>query len=125
MEIKYLYRFDDILKYHYSSVVENPVDYSVSLFLSKYSVIKKTPKGVRIDNYTEKGRFVNLSSKKKFACVTEKEALEQFLYRKKKQLGHLSAKIRQVEASIELAQQCLNGIARRNESMRIKSLRHL
>lgn len=64
-----------------------------------YKIIKKTSCGVRIDDYSEKGRFVNLQSNKKFGCLTKEDALQSFVARKKRQAGILQHQLnRAIEA---------------------------
>ncbi len=54
-----------------------------------YEIIAYTPCGVRINNYTNKGRFVNLRAVKQWASPTMQEAVDQLRYRKVAQVRHL------------------------------------
>jgi hypothetical protein len=55
----------------------------------EFDIIKHTPKGAWIDNFGTP-KFVNLHANKKFACITEKEALISFIRRKQKYLELMS-----------------------------------
>lgn len=108
-DAEYFYRYTDD---RYSNGVDQFDDplpgYNLRLLLSQYRVIKRTPKGAWINNYGEK-KFVLLTARKRYACPTKEEALECFIFRKKRQLSILSSKVRQVEQAIELAGHGVDG----------------
>ena len=67
--------------------------------LEQYRVVKVTRCGVRLCN----GRFVNLSSRKRFACPTKADAVVSFKARKQRQLFILGAKVSRVEEALAIA----------------------
>ena len=104
------YRYEDVRYSNGMDMFDNPnPGYSLRVQLSQYPVIKYTPKGAWINVYGDK-KFVLLSAKKRYACPTKEEALECFMYRKKRQLSILNAKVRQVEHAIQLATNGVDGI---------------
>lgn len=72
------------------------------LLKSEFPIIKWTNCGAWIDVYGRR-RFVNLQSKKKYACFTVEEALESFHARKKRQIRILKAQLAQAEAALKLS----------------------
>ena len=58
----------------------------------KYEIVRETRCGVWIKN-GRKEKFVNLNARKKWACETEKEALEQFKHRKLRQIQILNGQL--------------------------------
>ena len=75
------------------------------IYLHDYDVTKVTDKGVWIRAFCEeKGKFVLLSGKKRYAHPTEEEALTAFIYRKKSQLGYLRGNVQHVESVIRQAE---------------------
>jgi len=86
------YRYNDMV---YAEIDEWGEAYGrgrIEVNLYEYKVIKKTPKGVWLDNYGFK-KFVLKDARKRFACPTKQEALESFIARKKKQLKILKAQM--------------------------------
>jgi len=73
----------------------------------KYEVIKKTKCGVWIalNLYAGRKRFVNLSSVKKYAYPTMKEARQGYLHRKQAQVRILSQRLRAAEIALEMAKE--------------------
>ena len=94
------YRFQET--YYASSLDEfdNPIPDSgtVRLHLLKFDVEKTTPKGVRLAG----GRWVNESSRKRYACPSIEEARQSFLARKRAEIKHLLARVRKVEKALGL-----------------------
>jgi hypothetical protein len=83
---------------------DNPVGPGhVEVYVHEHDVIKHTPKGVWLNAYGEK-KFVRRDARKRFACPTKEEALESFVARKKRQIGILSAQLRNAEDAIHKAQ---------------------
>ena len=108
-----LYRYEDIQYAPSLDEWDNPVGRGhTDVYLRSYKVIKETPKGFWIDMdmdglaLTERPnkKFVLARAKKKFACQTEEEAMESFLYRKMRQLDILKEKQRQVDSAIRRAE---------------------
>ena len=84
-------------------------DRSGVVLLRHYWVRKTTPAGVWIDmgggtwkdgKWKPHLKFVNLGSRKRFACPTEEEAKESFFARKDRQLGILRAQAKNVEQAV-------------------------
>jgi hypothetical protein len=73
----------------------------LSLVLNKFPIRKQTPCGVQIDVFGRR-RFVNLGSKKRYACPTEAEALESYRARKRRQIGILRYRLAEAEAALQL-----------------------
>lgn len=69
---------------------------------SKFPVVKTTAKGVWIDFYGTR-KFINLSSRKKFACETKEQAMESFKARKASQIKILSAQLEQAKKQLSIA----------------------
>jgi len=102
-----LYRYDYYLECEFSE--DYYVEPNVRLKCRKYTIIKKTKCGVWIEQYGRKGKkFVNLLKRKKFACETPQEALEQFLHRKQRQQCILEEQLKHIKISINLAKNELN-----------------
>lgn len=76
----------------------------VKLRVDKYQVINVTPKGytIALKGWPQVKRFVNSSSKKKFACVTIEEAEKCFLARKRRETAILSARLDHIEKAVKL-----------------------
>lgn len=69
----------------------------------QYNVIRVTPKGVWLDIGCGEEKFVLRAARKKFACLTEAEAMESFIARKKRQLKILKNQAKHVEEVLKLA----------------------
>ena len=96
------HRYEDV-RYASSSYDEFGEPYGrgrLSVEHRTYRVEKITPCGVRLDN----GRFVNASSRKKFACATEQEAMESFKARKRRQASIYAARLNDAEEALRIAE---------------------
>lgn len=83
---------------------DNPVGPGrIEVYVSKYPVMKHTPKGVWLDIYDQK-KFVLRDARKRYACPTMEEALESFVARKKRQIRILSTRLRHAEDAIMKAE---------------------
>ena len=90
------YRYED--KRHCSIDEFDDINGSyVKIYLLQYDVIKKTPKGVWISysldfngNYK---KFILLTARKKYANSTKEKALNDYLYRKKRQVQILKSRL--------------------------------
>jgi hypothetical protein len=98
--VTYFYRYVDV---QYASL---PDEYGErrgvgrpEVELEQYQVVKVTRCGVRLCN----GRFVNLSSRKRFACPTKADALVSFKARKQRQLSILLTQVSRVEEALAIA----------------------
>lgn len=76
-------------------------EHRLQLIKESFPVIKYTNCGVWIDVYGRK-RFVNLGARKKYACLTEQEALESYHARKKRQVRILKLRLAEAEAALTL-----------------------
>jgi hypothetical protein len=98
--VKNVYRYDYFLvstgdeEYGYHS--------EVRLNLSIYKIIKNTPCGVWIDNSPLPNKFINLKSKKQFACLTRSDAAKQFIKRKQVQKRILLSTIQDIDIALSL-----------------------
>lgn len=82
---------------------------NVSLKLEEWDVVKETPKGYWIRQNIEPfwasdDMWVSKTSRKRFAYPTKEEALESFLIRKRKYLGHLERNLTNTKRLIQLAE---------------------
>jgi hypothetical protein len=80
----------------------SPTTIEVHLVLEEYPVIRRTPKGVWVDDLVRE-RFVLLSAVKKFAYPTKEEALESFKARKGRYIRILKNRLERAEAALSLA----------------------
>jgi hypothetical protein len=87
-----LYRYD-------GSVFDN----HCRLFLTKYQVLRKTPRGVWIDTYGQE-KFVLLDAHKRYVCPTPEEAMVSFIARKKRQIRILTMQLARAKIALETAQ---------------------
>ena len=85
--------------YRYNSVLYS--ESRIYIFETEYAVLSHTPKGVWIEEYPGKKRFVLKNAKKKFACATQKEALESFRARKRRQIKILEHQLKIAKAALE------------------------
>lgn len=73
-----------------------------SIEMQTFDVIKQTPKGVWINDFSGK-KFVNLTARKKYACLTEAEALTSFIARKNRHISILTAQLKSAQKSLHIA----------------------
>jgi len=71
--------------------------------LEWYRIVRKTPKGCWIDD-CGKERFVLDVARRKWAYPTKELALDSWMRRKWKQIGHLERQLRGVKMALELMQ---------------------
>ena len=74
----------------------------VSLYVSKYPIVRKTPKGCWVDDYG-KERFVLEGEGKRFAYYTKEKALYNFLRRKQTQIKILNTQLLHATQALVLA----------------------
>lgn len=74
----------------------------LTLMLHEFNVIRETPKGVWIEVWPGKNRFILSQANKHWACPTTEEALESFYARKRRQAGILRAQLAMAEAALQL-----------------------
>ena len=76
--------------------------------LRSFKVLRTTPCGVWIENYTDRGeRFINLRSRKQYACSTIEEAQVSFLARKERQILILSKQLKDAKHSVSLIEKLM------------------
>jgi hypothetical protein len=101
MESEYYYRIDDRRCSLGVDEWGGPLGGRViELSLHKMPVLRRTPKGVWLDNYGGE-RFVLNGANKRFACPTVEEAQESFKARKEKQIRLLREQIRDAEEALD------------------------
>lgn len=78
----------------------------------KYEIIKKTKCGVwiRLNPFSDQKRFVNLSSVKKYAYPTLKEARQGYLHRKQAQVKILRSRLQAAEQALEMAKELVKEV---------------
>lgn len=91
-ELGKAYRYVDTL--HSSGSEEYGFSLYITVYLLEYQIVKETPRGIWIEEYIGKKRFVNLSARKKFACVSKEDALISFRKRKERQIRILENQLR-------------------------------
>ena len=67
-----------------------------------FEVLRRTKCGVWIDDYGIE-KFVLLKARKQYASETVKEAVEQFYWRKRRQVKILRAQLERAEIALEMA----------------------
>ena len=77
----------------------------VRLYLREFEVIKVTPTGVRLNDYSNnpQGRLVSRNWSKQWACPTVEEARQSFIARKRRQLRILESKMQQAKDALAQA----------------------
>ncbi len=101
MVTEYLYRYNDVM--HAPSVDEydNPIGSGrLVVELSKYRIVRKTPKGCWIYWSGLREKFVLLTGRKRFACETQDEAMDSFVARKSRQIKILKAQLERAELAL-------------------------
>lgn len=106
MPDEFLYRYDGI---RYASGIDAcgdplPGKGPREIHLTKYRIIRKTSKGVWIDDYTPKGKFVNLFAKKQFANRSKAEALNAFIARRHTEIRILNSRLEDARTFLRLAE---------------------
>lgn len=100
--MEYLYRVEGVTyAAYYDEWDDNRGIGRSELVTRTYPVTRRTPKGAWINMCGEK-KFVNLTAHKKFACETVEDARESFRQRKRRQIGILSAQLRQAKMYLAL-----------------------
>ena len=104
MKKEVLYRYEDVLYGSvdpYREIVLN--QHTLKIELREYPIIKKTPKGTKID-ISGKHRIVRDNAKNQFACKTKEEAILSFIFRKKRQLEILTERAKYVKIALAKAE---------------------
>lgn len=107
---EYYYRYRDVLTQSgsYGSTLYSSFKYTqVTLSLEKFIVLRKTPKGVWIENHKypsqPEQKFILTSMHRKWAYPTIHEAQIEFMSRKKRQFSIIENQLRQAQAAIHQA----------------------
>ena len=103
-ELGVLYRYEDQRYAASLNEYDEPCGVGeLKIHLRIYPIKKITNCGVWIEDYSDKGRFVNLEKNKKFACVTQNQAMESFIARKERQISILTHQLTQAKEAIQKA----------------------
>ena len=94
-----LYRYDAVRVSNGCDEFDESLGHHIEVYLSRYEIVKHTPKGFWIYPLSGK-RFVLKDACKKFACTDEASAAESFIARKKKQIKILNAQIADAQEAI-------------------------
>jgi len=78
---------------------------SVGLDVWKLEVLRETPRGVWLNDWSPKGRFVLRGARKRWACPTLKEAAESFKARKRRQIMLLENQLTRAKRALSLAEE--------------------
>jgi hypothetical protein len=111
---KVLFRYEGVAYSLGTDEYDNPLPgYNMRLVLQTHPVVKTTPCGawIGVFGFNEDKRFVRLTAKKKYACVTEHEALESLKARKLRQIQILSAQLEKAENVLALCNMKLEELA--------------
>lgn len=89
----------------YSVCIDPEIEhYGISgpqLVLLEYNITSNTPKGFWIGFWNEKMRWINDSSKKKFAHRSKEEALSALLIRKEKHVMYCQLRLKQAKENLD------------------------
>ena len=102
---KVLFRYEEIAYSWGIDECGNPLPgYKLQLHLRTYPIARTTPCGawIALCGLNDDRRFVNLQCRKKYACVTKKEALKSFRRRKMRQIEILSAQLEKAKRAMKL-----------------------
>lgn len=103
-EDKYLYRYEEVKYSRGCDAFDNPYPgYDLKVSLWEHKILRRTPKGVWIDDFSTE-KFVLLSARKKFACETKEDALESFKRRKQKQIRILESQLEGARLALRIAE---------------------
>lgn len=101
--IQNLYRYVQVNYAPSFDEFDNPIGIgSTGVEMHTFKVIKQTPKGVWINDCTSPSRkkFVNLTARKKYACLTEADALDSFIARKNRHISILTAQLKSANKAL-------------------------
>jgi hypothetical protein len=110
---EFLYRYESHNTSNGCDEFDNPYPgHTVELYCRKYRIVKKTPKGHRIElgipmdigGAGMPTKFILQNATKRFACPTKAEALDSFIARKKRYIRILGGHISDAEIAIRKAE---------------------
>jgi hypothetical protein len=90
---EFYYRFDDCNS-----------ESKDSIYLCRYSVVKKTKSGVWLDDLSKKGKFILNGARKRFAYPTKELALNSYKIRKRWQMRHATNTLERATTNLALAE---------------------
>lgn len=103
-EQQYAYRYTDR---HWAPMLdqfEQPMgDGRKEISITMYKILKKTPKGFWIETGLDEKKFVLSCANKTFACSTKEDAMQSYIFRKKKQIKILSRQLVDAELFLNIA----------------------
>lgn len=101
---EFLYRYEERQTAELLDTWENPIKHTsgLSLYLWRFQIVRRTPKGVWIDIGYGDLKFVRLDARKRYACPTLEEAWESFDARKARQVSILTNQLRVAKAARHL-----------------------
>lgn len=108
----YAYRWVDRLVSAGVDEFDNPLGPpQVVVQLRRLEVLKFTTKGYWVEDWGSRNgrRFVLASARKRFALLSEEEALESFLARKAAQIRHHAAVISRAREAMDKASRAIEG----------------
>jgi hypothetical protein len=106
-----LYRYQEITYAAPLDEFENPIGVGMTeVKLREYPITKKTEKGVWIGGYDYKDKFVNLNTRKKFACPTIEEAKESFIARKRAQIRIMNARMKTAVIALGIMESMIENV---------------
>lgn len=85
-------------------------EFTASLSLRSYPIVKRTACGVWIEEYHGKRRFINQNARKQWAYPTYAEALVGYVAKKSRQLQILQNQAKSAELLREEARRQLHGL---------------
>lgn len=104
----YLYRCETV---RYSYIIDADLDmYGTSapqIRIDRFEIIRRTEKGAWICSVSGK-RFILLTARKRFACETEKEAVESMIARRNRQIRIIEKQLERCKEDIMAANYYLN-----------------
>lgn len=107
-EPQFYYRFDDRVNATFDTDGPYAGGHFLDLHRTVYAIKSKTPKGVWLRLGPGEVRFVLSSARTKFACPTEREALQSFIARKQAQAEIHKKTVARIEHSIAMANEILS-----------------
>ena len=113
VEVQYLHRYDDHNSHMSAGEKTETFPRSAlwnedepAVVLNRYRIVSHTPCGCWIFlpyNYPDYKRFVMADTKKCFARLTEKKALEDYIYRKRYQIRMLENQAKRARQRLDIA----------------------
>ena len=103
---------------------DEPTASHVHSYLSRFPIIKETPKGYWVGDYGRK-RWVSNTTRKRFAHRTEAEAAEALRQRKISYVRHQKARLRKAENELALAETLCGSKDKCSTKLKLGSLNEL